>query len=146
MDEKEIDQYLDEIDRLMAPLGHFFSGRYHEKWGLGLTYTQMFILRKLSRKPEFTMTQLAEALGISTAAMTKVIDQLVQGNYLERKRSEVDRRVIILQLTEAGKQIIEEAIRTRRTLLKELLSDLPASDLQALFRIVQKIHDKVNHL
>lgn len=146
MDEKELDHYLDEIDRLMAPLGHFFSGRYHERRGLGLTYTQMFILRKLSRNPEITMTQLAEALGISTAAMTKVIDQLVQASYLERKRSDVDRRVIILQLTDAGKQIMLETNQTRRNLLKELLSDLPTGDLETLFRIVQKIHDKVQTL
>lgn len=54
-----------------------------------------------------TPTRLAEAVGITAAAMTGVIDAGEERGWLARRPKPGDRRQIIVGLTEAGKEAVE---------------------------------------
>ena len=146
MDDQAWDRYLDELDRMLDLTSQFFSGRLKEKYFSGFSHTHIAILRKISREPGITATQLAERFGISAAAISKLVDQLVLGGLLLRQRSDTDRRVVILQLTPDGEHLLQENTLFRRTIIKEVLSTLPETDLESLFGIIQKIHDRVDQL
>ena len=70
--------------------------------GEELTCAQWLVLMKLAYGGQSTAAELAEALNQDTGAITRMIDRLEAKGLLRRSRSTQDRRVVELELTEAG--------------------------------------------
>jgi DNA-binding MarR family transcriptional regulator len=50
--------------------------------------------------------RLADLLGTDTAGMTRLIDRLVEKDYLQRLPGTTDRRAITVELTDAGRELL----------------------------------------
>lgn len=50
-----------------------------------------------------TMSQVATDLSITVGALTSAINNLVRKGYVSRERNEIDRRIVNISLTRAGK-------------------------------------------
>lgn len=98
-----------------------------------LTGPQFAVLRLLQAEPQGrTASELAQRLGVSTSAMTGMVDRLVRPGLVERRRDEDDRRVVWVRLTESGKQAVSEAQRRRRARVREVFGRLGEPELKAL--------------
>ncbi len=73
----------------------------------GLTAVQWAPLMVIARGGESTAAHLARELNTDTGAMTRMLDRLETKGLLTRQRSERDRRVVQLSLTELGKATAE---------------------------------------
>src|SRR5262245_61728109 len=51
-------------------------------------------------------SQLTEALGTDTAGMTRLLDRLEAKGLLRRRRHDDDRRAIVIELTESGRELV----------------------------------------
>lgn len=69
----------------------------------GLTGPQMKILYMIYFSNPATTSALAQDMNISNAAVTQLVDKLIQQDYLQRSESLVDRRVTWLNFTTLGK-------------------------------------------
>jgi len=63
------------------------------------------ILAMLKIQPEIATKELAYLLGIRQQSLNELLNKLEKNGYVERKPSENDKRVMIVHLTEKGKQI-----------------------------------------
>jgi DNA-binding MarR family transcriptional regulator len=75
---------------------------------LGLTATQWRPVAMIARGQADTAVELARLNGVDTGAMTRTLDRLEAKKLLRRKRSEQDRRVVNIELTEEGQAIARE--------------------------------------
>jgi len=78
-----------------------------------------------------TMSQLAEALDVSQASATGIVDRMEQRGLIARQGDPDDRRVTRVDLTDRGRQAIERLGAQRRDKLSRLLDDLTDDELQA---------------
>ena len=90
-----------------------------------------------------TMKDIAEELGISSPAVTAVIDRLISDKAVERSEDAHDRRVVRISLTPLGKKLFEEnrdviynAIETRVS----ILSSAERNELKNLLQKLQNYH------
>jgi DNA-binding MarR family transcriptional regulator len=67
---------------------------------LGINRTDLRCLEVLDRRGPLPAGALAEAVALSAAAVTKVVDRLIAVGYVERSRDPVDRRRVVVQTTE----------------------------------------------
>ncbi len=74
-----------------------------------ITPSQFTALRYLNHHKRNLLSDLAEGLNISNAAVTKMTDRLEKKGLVERVNFAEDRRAITLQLTELGKELIQKA-------------------------------------
>lgn len=74
---------------------------------LGLTAMQWRPLVMIRHKSINTPAELARHSGIDTGAMTRTLDRLEAKGFLTRHRCEQDRRVVILELTQEGHDIVD---------------------------------------
>ena len=86
-----------------------------------LTNAQWIPLFKLYSGQASTVAQLARECQLDTGAMTRMLDRLEAKDLCRRVRSEVDRRVVHLELTEAGNRAA--------SVLPELLSGVQNAHL-----------------
>lgn len=96
-----------------------------------LTVPQYRILANL-RGEERTSTDLAEWLGVSLPAMSRMVDLLVGKGLLERKADPDDRRQTYLRLTAAGRGYYDRIRRAVERRLEARLKALSRSESQTL--------------
>jgi DNA-binding MarR family transcriptional regulator len=73
--------------------------------GYGLSAPQLTCLRHLGRHGQRTAGQLARGIAVSQATVTGIVDRLERGGLVARRRSEVDRRIVIVELTPRGREV-----------------------------------------
>jgi DNA-binding MarR family transcriptional regulator len=78
------------------------------KRGLGLSFTQFLILKRLHALGPMNASELARAVELDGGAMTRQLDQLEGKGFLRRVPHEQDRRALRIELTEAGALLCRE--------------------------------------
>lgn len=80
-----------------------------------LTGPQLLILRKIAHGRETSIGGIAKEVSLSQATVTSIIDRLEKLKYVQRKRSEKDKRRVIVTLTQRGM----EKLKKNPSLLQE---------------------------
>ncbi|MFI5889058.1 MarR family transcriptional regulator [Actinoplanes sp. NPDC051513] len=99
-----------------------------------LTLSQFKILMLLSRHGNVSGGELAGLLGIGLAALSGMIDRLVQQDLVARSEDLRDRRVRRIGLTRKGTQLIESIFNAGEAKMRQLLSRLSAEELEVVAR------------
>lgn len=99
---------------------------------LDITMAQLKGLVAIDRAGETTVGRVADDLSIGESAASSLVDQLVKRGYAAREHDEVDRRRVLLTVSELGRQLLFELRHGRSQTLHEWLSDLDADDAAAL--------------
>jgi len=84
-----------------------------------------------SRGPQ-RMVDLATALGVAPSTAGRMCDRLVRKGLIRRHRARVDRRAVLVSITPAGRQVVDQATTRRRALIAEILAELPAARQRAV--------------
>ncbi len=72
---------------------------------LGLTYTQYIVFLVLWEKDGISVGELCDRLMLDNGTITPLLKKMQQAGYIERHRSEKDDRVVVLSLTDAGREL-----------------------------------------
>ncbi len=107
----------------------------------GVTSRQATLLALVRALPDASLSDLAAEEGISTAALSGHVDRLVRRGLVERRRSDVDRRRVGLELTDDGARVLR-SVRERRTAwLAQRLGRLDRGELVAIERSLPALLD-----
>ncbi len=111
----------------------------HRARKLGLTGPQWVMLMRIANGPGQTAAELCRAIGYDSGSMTRMLDRLVEQGLIRRDRSDEDRRIIRLSLTEAG-----HALRPRLTpvaieVLNDHLEGFTADDVTCLAGYLRRL-------
>ena len=72
---------------------------------LGLTYTQYIVFLVLWEKDNTSVGELCDRLMLDNGTITPLLKRMQQAGYIERHRSEKDDRVVMISLTDAGREL-----------------------------------------
>jgi DNA-binding MarR family transcriptional regulator len=111
---------------------------------LGVSMAQLHIMFTLQRSGEMTMSQLAEVLNVSLSNATGLIDRLEERGYIARERVSTDRRVVLVRVTPAGEQMLDEVDALSDALLRSVLGRLPAPQLKVVARAIAALREAVD--
>ena len=92
------------------------------------------VLTLLEAHGPMPMSHIAEALDISVASATGVIDRMEARGLVERSRDADDRRVVLVHGTTGGADVFREIDARRRKALARLLEQLSDDELGGLLR------------
>lgn len=107
-----------------------------------LTPSQYNILRILrgEGKP-LPILEIAQRTITVVPGITGLIDGLELAGMVRRERSETDRRVIYVALTERGGELLARLDEPLLDLHQEMMKHLSASEMQQLIRLLEKVRD-----
>ncbi|HYH21806.1 MAG TPA: MarR family transcriptional regulator [Azospirillum sp.] len=96
------------------------------------TLARFDLLAQLDRFPEgLVMGELSRRLMVTHGNVTGLIDRLAAENLVERRPVPGDRRVQLVRLTPAGKEVFAAMAPAHREWVAELFRSVPHSDLAA---------------
>ena len=72
---------------------------------LGLTHTQWFIVLALAEENGQTVTSLGDKLFLDSSTLTPVLKKMERHGIVQRRRSSVDERQVMVSLTDRGRAL-----------------------------------------
>ncbi len=141
-----MDSYLldfaDKINEIMPMIIKEFARRQANELYKGkITLPQMLILDFLNKNGESKMTDIARFIGVTTAAMTGIIDRLEKYNYVLRAMDLNDRRIIKVKLTLRGVSLVNKVNQQRRQMIINIFGKISDSERQDYLKILMHIRD-----
>jgi DNA-binding MarR family transcriptional regulator len=98
----------------------------------GLSLTAAATLATLERSGPCRLTALAVSEGVTQPAMTQLIGRLAGSGLVERSSDPADGRVVHVQLTAQGRELVSSRREARARRLSGLLATLTPTDQRAL--------------
>ncbi len=104
-------------------------------------FNALFLLYK--NQDGILLKHLGDKMLVSRANITGLIDRLEKDGLVQRISHPIDRRSILAQITNKGKNLMEEIIPHHIKLNNQLVKALSASETQQLIQLLDKLHDSV---
>lgn len=135
VNERIVDDAERSADLFVAVLEKALTSRLlDEEFEGQVTTSQLHALRFLALNEQPLMSDLADGLGISYPAATKTVERLVKKGLASREDDPTDRRVVRVNLTEGGCQLVKKIMAARNVGFHDVLRRLSADDRGALLR------------
>lgn len=105
-----------------------------------LSITEMHTIEAIGMYKKKTTTEVAQELSITVGTLTTAINRLVKKDYVERIRSEDDRRVVKLGLTKKGKLLFRVHQHFHREMVKSILDGMDEEEEKVLVKGLGNLH------
>jgi DNA-binding MarR family transcriptional regulator len=106
---------------------------------IGLTLTEIRILRLLSVNGPSPMTKLAAELYMTPASITGLVDRLETEHLVLRERNSKDRRVVNVKVTEKGAATFEKGKKLYREFVEKTMRSLSKEEARQLVDALTKL-------
>ncbi len=150
MEDNDLRQFVDEIQKLFPLIMRYLEDEAsRELIGLEVTPSQMNALFALYGVDDLPMGELADQMGLTESAATRLVDRLINMNLVRRGRDDQDRRVVRVRLSTYGRQLAELVFERRQQQVARFAERLeqPARDsliygLSHLLKVFQALEQE----
>jgi DNA-binding MarR family transcriptional regulator len=132
-----------QVTARISRIGLHIARRQEEAFGrLGLNRGEVGVLGALrfaGPQQQLSPTRLFKGLMLSSAGITSRLDRLERRGYVKRRRDPDDRRGVLVELTDAGREVLDQAVSANTGGEKELLAGLTKQEQKALAGLLKKL-------
>jgi DNA-binding MarR family transcriptional regulator len=89
-----------------------------------VTVSQFRLLRTLEGLGRVPSSTLAAALGTAASSVTRLVDKLEAAGFVARGSDAHSRSIVTVEVTEAGRQVVDAVIARRHALLESVLDTM----------------------
>jgi DNA-binding MarR family transcriptional regulator len=111
-----------------------------------LSLAQLHALTHLSHHEGCSVSGMGSEFGVTNAAISQLLEKLVQQGYVTRSEDPLDRRNKILEVTDGGRKIATEAILERQKWISQVVYILSEEEKQQVEDTLQLLINKVIQL
>lgn len=105
-----------------------------------LTLNDMHVINAIGTGKAKNMSSIAKTLSVTMGTLTIAVNGLVKKGYVERVRSEEDRRVVLVSLSEKGKKAYARHEKFHRELIDAVACRLSEEEQEILSRSLGDLH------
>jgi DNA-binding MarR family transcriptional regulator len=111
---------------------------------VGLTMPQLVILRYIYGQSEVSVGVIAKNIHLSDATVTGILERLERRGFIAKRKSDSDRRRVLIKITEMGKELLLKAPPAMQEGFVANFSDLPGWNQTMIFSALQQLSDIMN--
>jgi DNA-binding MarR family transcriptional regulator len=116
----------DRIGRYFARQNHVNGNDFH---------ALLHVMVAETAGTPLTMAQLRQRMDVSPAAITYLVDRMIESGHLRREADPADRRKALLRYEDHGRQLALDFFTPLGIHLRSSLTELPDDDLAAAHRV-----------
>lgn len=137
---REVDAIVESIIYLYTESRRLTKGFAAE---FGLTGPQLTVLKLLDSLDDLSLSELSERIRAKNSTVTGIVDRMERDGLVVRVRSQEDRRVVHIRLSERGRRLARSIAVEPMEIFEEALSSLPERDARELVRILMTLAERV---
>lgn len=104
-----------------------------------VTYGQLFVLIYISKRDRCTPKEITENMGLDAGYLNRMLGKFIEKKFILYEKSEIDKRVNIISLTEDGKKIVEVSRQCFIEWDQKVLAILEEDKKQDLLKLMKQI-------
>ena len=105
----------------------------------GLCLSDFAALEALLHKGPLTISEIQAKVPLASGSMTAAVDRIEKKGFIIRKTTPEDRRARVLELTPAGKRVVESAFKKHAQDLEAVMSVLTDEEKRRMYALVRKL-------
>ena len=105
----------------------------------GITARQLDYLEEIERLGHPNFSELAQSLGLSKPSVTAIVEKFITQGYVERVKSDQDRRSSHIHLTKEGMDLLKTHEEAHARIAEIFTGNLGKKDLEDLVVILNKV-------
>lgn len=137
----DVDVY--HVTARLSRISQHIARRQEEVFGrFGLNRGEVGVLSALrvaGPPHRLSPTRLFKGLMLSSAGMTSRIDRLEKREFVKRLPDPGDRRGVLVEITDAGRKVLDEAVTANTKSERALLGELSDKQLAALGKLLREV-------
>ena len=106
-----------------------------------LTNNDMHVIEAIGLGDGNNMSSIAKKLNITVGSLTTAMNSRVNKNYVERRRSEEDRRVVFVKLTDRGVKAYRHHEDYHRQMTRAILDKLDEAEIPVLVKTLDALSE-----
>lgn len=111
------------------------TGEYQD-----MTANDMHVIEAIGTEGARNMTGVARSLDVTTGTLTISVNSLVKKGYVNRARSEEDRRVVLISLSEKGRRAYLHHRQFHDQMIAAVMEELTEEEQQVLEKALKKLN------
>lgn len=108
-----------------------------------LTLEQNAVLRYIRQYQPCTSSALSKSFYVEKSAVTAIINRLEKKGFIQRLRSDEDRRVVYLQLTEEGERFHQECSERVNQMLSKIIAQFDTEEIESFMGTYEKLKNSL---
>lgn len=145
-----VKERIQEINRLLVEIYDDVTRieEYTIKSGVfkDLSITEIHTLEAVGMYGSKTMSEVASKLEITMGTLTTAIDKLIKKGYVERSRSDIDRRIVNVSLTNKGKLAYRVHEKFHMDMVKAVMNGFTSQEEEVLVSALQKLNNYLKEI
>lgn len=106
----------------------------------GVTTNDMHVIEAIGIEEAKNMSSVAKKLNVTMGTLTISVNSLVKKGYVQRVRSEEDRRVVFVSLTDSGKRAFEHHKKFQANMINSIIADLSEEEKSVLEKALTNLN------
>jgi DNA-binding MarR family transcriptional regulator len=112
--------------------------------GVQIAVSDAHALTEIAAHPFITQRELSECLYLQKSSVSRLVDKLEMSGWVVRQRSEFDRRVTTLVLTQRGQLLADQITAARANKFADVLSRIPPSEREHVISSLDTLIEAVS--
>lgn len=106
-----------------------------------VSVNDMHIIEAIGEEEPRNMSSVAKILSVTVGTLTIAVNSLVKKGYVHRERSEEDRRVVLISLTEIGRKANAHHMKFHEGMIQAVLKDLNEEQQAILMKSLKNLRE-----
>ncbi|MGG4142282.1 MarR family transcriptional regulator [Paenibacillus algorifonticola] len=113
---------------------------------ISISQSRFEILALIYQEIEISQSDLQKKVTLDKAAVARHLKQLEDNEIVSRRKKDGDNRIILVKLTDRGRQLIETSQREKEHFAKELLTDIKDTELTVLRKVLVQLNKNIEKM
>ncbi|RYM06643.1 MarR family transcriptional regulator [Sporolactobacillus sp. THM7-7] len=140
MTETTRDEQITKLERELAVIIRRFRREIHRLHGKKVSGHEFIFLAHLARHQPEKVSDIAKKFEVTASYATMVVDKLIKKGVVHRERSQKDRRVVQLTMTDKGMDLFHTLKRERHTFIQRMFANINDEELRTLLDLLEKLN------
>lgn len=106
-----------------------------------ITNNDMHVIEVIGMGEPKNMSGVAKELSVTVGTLTIAVNSLVKKGYVKRKRSEQDRRVVYISLTELGERAYLHHEQFHKDMVAAMVTAIPTDEMEVLMKGLRNLEE-----
>lgn len=133
------EQLMEELSTNVFAMFRTLRNDIGKIFGGYIPWNEFIVLRILNRTNKEMVSRVANELNVSNSHITAVTEKLINKGFVTRSRSTSDRRVVYLEITEQGKDLVAKMEDAKKQYLQERFSTLSEDEMNVMISISKNL-------
>ncbi|MBE3570894.1 MAG: MarR family transcriptional regulator [Bacillales bacterium] len=129
-----------ELEQLLRRSYRMVKNELRNCTGQYLNSTEFIVLKVIHEYGPLKASDISKTIEVSASHITAITDSLVEKGFITRKRSDIDRRRVELEITEKGKEMLKFAAGLKSEYFQKKFSHFTNEELETFIQLLKKLN------